>query len=186
MVVNNYGNDTISGFYLNYYMSDYNCYRGFHKLYNTIVLPHDSVTVPTGNFNGSEFPVPANFQPGDIFYRKFCFFTTIPNASNDIYIDNDARCDSVVLTNLTAGMNENTFSAANVNVFPNLFNNSLNIQSDIEIKTALLYNALGITQRQITVNKNELILESDGLPPGIYFIKLQTPKGTVIKKVVKE
>lgn len=189
VLIKNYGADTIHNFYLNHLFNfhDFRCNYLFHKLYTTTILPYDSVIVATGLISGESFTVPATTQPGDVVYPKLCFHTTVPNASNDKDVSNDQLCDSVAISGLVVtGIQQNSLNTIKINIFPNPFKTTLTIQADVDITQVEVYNALGVTQQKLLIGKHEFTLDNSALPAGIYFIKLETEKGQLIKKIIKE
>lgn len=178
--VKNYGNDTIHTFYLNFYAHYFLCYILFHKSYSTTILPGATVVVNTGGFQIQPFNYPS--PPATLLYQV-CLFTSIPNESNDINVMNDAFCDNISMIN--TGINESTAIDQIVKIFPNPFNESLNIQSDFQIKTIELTNALGSVIQTAVVNAKNYTLQNSDLKGGIYFLKIETEKGTATKKLLK-
>jgi hypothetical protein len=183
--VMNFGSDTVKSFYLNYY-SYINtgispCYILLHKFVNTAINPGGSLTVPTGTFYAQPFGA-STFTASQI-KQNICIFTTVPNASNDINIDNDAFCDSVLFT--VTGLNENALLAHNIQVYPNPSSSGFTIDSDVDIKTLEVVNSLGEVIKQEIINAKKYYLVDTPLKSGIYFLKLETEKGIVQKKIIK-
>ncbi|WP_317897035.1 T9SS type A sorting domain-containing protein [Aurantibacillus circumpalustris] len=185
VTVKNFATDTVKNFYINYY-SYINtgispCYILLHKFVDTAIIPGGSLTIPTVTFYAQPFPA-GNFTLSQITLN-ICLFTTVPNASNDINIDNDAFCDSVLFT--VTGLQENAMLAQNIQVYPNPSAAGFTVSSDIEIKTIELINSLGQTINKQSINGKECYLIGASLKPGIYFVKLETETGSVLKKVIK-
>ncbi|MQP23447.1 T9SS type A sorting domain-containing protein, partial [Flavobacterium sp. LMO8] len=81
-------------------------------------------------------------------------------------------------------MSTTDFETTTATVFPNPFNNSLQIESNITFKTMELYDVLG---KQIFNQNFENQLNTSYLAQGIYLLRLITEDGeVVVKKVVKE
>ncbi|WP_317897036.1 T9SS type A sorting domain-containing protein [Aurantibacillus circumpalustris] len=185
VVVKNFGADTVSSFFLNSYFVGTHCPFVLHKYYPVSIAPGATVSLQTGTFeiNAYFISTPVS-SPGSIVKVKTCLFTTIPNASNDINIDNDAFCDSVLFTVVT-GLKENTLLTPNIQIYPNPSDAGFTISSDFEIKAFELINSLGQIIRKESINAKEYYINASTLIPGIYFMKLETEKGIVQKKIIK-
>jgi hypothetical protein len=76
------------------------------------------------------------------------------------------------------------FETISATVYPNPFNNSLHIESNITFKTMELYDVLG---KQIINQPFVSQFNTSSLAQGMYFLRLITQDGEVlVKKVVKE
>ncbi len=73
---------------------------------------------------------------------------------------------------------------ANVNVFPNPSNGLINVNADAKIKTIKVFNLIGkqIFETKEINNKNAL-LSLHNTQDGIYLLKIETEKGTVIERI---
>jgi hypothetical protein len=142
VIVKNFGVDSVKSFYLNNYFAGTFCPFRLHKSYQVTIPPGATVSIQTGSFgiNAGFVPIPAP-EPGTITKVKMCIFTTVPNASNDVEIDNDSYCDSVLFT--VTGISENSLLEQSIQVYPNPSSNGFTIDSDVEIKTLELINSLG-------------------------------------------
>jgi hypothetical protein len=68
----------------------------------------------------------------------------------------------------------------NVKVFPNPFSNSITLQNTTDIKQVILMNITGQIMRVMDVNQEEnLMLQTEGLQPGIYLLRLIANDGSV-------
>lgn len=80
----------------------------------------------------------------------------------------------------------NDFSLSNfITIYPNPTNDILYMDNkeNIKVKKITLYNFLGKKILQIEKNTNQISLKS--LTKGVYFIKINTNKGNLLKKVIK-
>lgn len=186
--VKNFGADTVRSFYLNYYSyMNYGiswCYYLLHKLCQTPIPPGGIISVQTGTFYGQAFYYNSSYPPIDSMKLNMCLFTTVPNESNDIEIDNDAYCDSLVF--IVTGVDKNELTDKIVKVFPNPFNTAIHIRSEEKISEFEFYNSLGALMKKGTLNDKEVEINTKELSPGIYFLKIKTEKGTVAKKIVRD
>ncbi|MAL59609.1 MAG: hypothetical protein CMC14_06140 [Flavobacteriaceae bacterium] len=71
-----------------------------------------------------------------------------------------------------------------VKLYPNPVKEVLNIDSSNVIKRITIYNVLGVKLKEITQNFSEISLL--GMPAGLLFMEIESEKGTVIQKVIKE
>lgn len=99
-------------------------------------------------------------------------------------MSNDAFCDTLVFT--FTGIETNNLFAGRVEVFPNPFQNTLTLKSDVEIKNLEVRNALGEQQLKLELTSKELDLNLENLSSGVYFMRVETEKGFLTKKMIKE
>ena len=71
-------------------------------------------------------------------------------------------------------------------VFPNPASNILTIESDIIIKSIIIYDSFGQEILQQEAGNNSFKVNTNNYPPGIYFIQLETEKGQISQKVIFE
>ncbi|MBW8050104.1 MAG: T9SS type A sorting domain-containing protein [Cytophagales bacterium] len=87
-------------------------------------------------------------------------------------------CDSIIITtNLTVltGISTLTEQNTKIKIYPNPFSSSTTLQTDKAFKGAALtvYNSFGQQVKQIkNISGQTVILHSDNLPSGLYFIRL--------------
>jgi hypothetical protein len=83
-----------------------------------------------------------------------------------------------------SGINGNTLSNS-FTIYPNPSTNNLTIEtlqrSDIEI-----LNIEGQLIKSLAANNNKTIVDISALAKGMYFVKVKTDKGVVVRKFVKE
>ena len=89
--------------------------------------------------------------------------------------------DDINITDVT-GINETSYSA-NVNVFPNPTKNILNISSTENISVVKIINVFGQLVYSNNINSNHTVINTSGFAEGIYYIQMQTAKGTVTKNM---
>jgi len=185
VTVKNYGTDTVKSFYLNHYMPGFQlCSNLFHKLYQTAIAPGATVSLQMGTFSiQTYFSMPPGSQAGSTARVNMCFFTTVPDFKNDIEIDNDAFCDSILFTLTSIG--ENRITEEGFHMYPNPFKDGFTIDSDRDIKTIELMNSLGVLIKKEVIDSRKFFMDASALPPGIYFIKLNSDKGTGVQKIIK-
>jgi len=82
---------------------------------------------------------------------------------------------------------EDLFEQKNISfeIFPNPVSSSLNLNSDLIILKASIYNLRGDELVSFDeLNALELSLDRKGIESGLYFIEIKTAEGTAVKKVV--
>ena len=186
VTVKNFGSSPVHSFWLNN-TGWYDECTYFHKLYNMTILPGDTTVVQTGSFFGPAFTVPVPSQAGAVYHTQICMFTTVPDSLVDMKIDNDVHCDSIPATGIVvAGIRENKVNSIDIALWPNSFSDQLHIVSDVEINRTEVYNIVGTLQQQLDLKGKEAIVNTVRLPAGIYFIKIDTEKGSIVQKVIRQ
>jgi hypothetical protein len=185
VTVKNFGADTVKSFYLNSFADNMGgiqyCLFLLHK-YNQVNLPPGgTISIPTGSFYAQWFG--SDTSKYDSKNVDVCVFTSIPNQSNDTDINNDAYCENIFMT--TTGIEKNEVTGANFKLFPNPFNESLTIQSEENISGFSLYNSLGEKIREEVIFAKEYTIQTEGLVSGIYFIRIESENGLLVKKMIK-
>ncbi len=85
---------------------------------------------------------------------------------------------------IEGGLAEEDYNFA---VYPNPFNDQLNISFESESSEVMVFNAIGeMVQRVNTIGKSKLELDLSDQPSGIYFIKVRTGEEIQVRKIVKE
>ncbi len=183
VVIKNFGTDTVKQFYLNHFKGGLGCNSFFHKLYQATILPGGTLSVQTGTFEEQWSSI--IMQNPQAYFAKveLCFFTTIPNLTNDIGINNDSFCDSTVF--FITSLDENFLETSMITIFPNPAETGFTVSCDIPMHRIGVYTTLGDLVRQEEVNEREREISVVNLPSGLYFVRVETAKGTIIKKVLK-
>jgi hypothetical protein len=89
---------------------------------------------------------------------------------------------------LALGINE-LVKADDFTVFPNPSNNLVHITTQVEGITTIKYELLDVIGKQIfqkETKENQFTISVNNLVAGIYFLRIETNKGSVVKKIVKE
>lgn len=104
---------------------------------------------------------------------------TAGTLSNELYYDNFY---------LSGGtLNSETFEAAEFKTYPNPTSDVWNVQTTENIQTIEIFNTVGRLVKEVNVNANEAVINSDDLSTGIYFARIsnvfdQTKTIKLIKK----
>ena len=83
------------------------------------------------------------------------------------------------------GLDINEYSQeTKVNIYPNPTNDRLYIETEGEINNVVIYDVYG--RQQTTVNgQQSLSIDLSKLNAGIYFIKINTEEGNIVKRIIK-
>lgn len=90
---------------------------------------------------------------------------------------------------IPVGINEIQKEAVRFHVFPNPFSNKITVQIDEknnEATTVELYNVAGVLLKSLKPNSLEIVMDVSGYSAGVYFIKVNSKRGSTAQKVVKE
>ena len=86
------------------------------------------------------------------------------------------------------GVNVNEYSHnANVNIYPNPANDKLYIVTETEIEDVVVYDVYG--RHQVTEtpsHQDNLTIDVANLKSGIYFVKINTNEGNIVKRIIKQ
>ena len=76
---------------------------------------------------------------------------------------------------------------SSINVYPNPVNDVLFIETEVEINEVVVYTITGvIVGQQTTVNGQQTFIDVTNLNSGVYFVKVVTENGEVVKRFVKK
>jgi hypothetical protein len=184
VMVKNIGQQNINSFYLNNFTPMSWCDVIFHKAYNVNIAPGDSAIVQTGPFLITYNPMIYNSVPGSTITAMPCLFSSVPNGQLDSDISNDSFCKTFTVGYV--GIDENTKSDLNIIISPNPFNNELKIESSEPILNYKLMDVFGKILFAGNADNKTFNLKTENLIQGIYFLKVETEKGIITKKIVKE
>ena len=73
----------------------------------------------------------------------------------------------------------------NLGLYPNPVSDRLFIETDAEIKDVVIYDVYGRRLQSIVNNQQSLSIDVADLKSGIYFIKINTNKGNIVKRIIK-
>lgn len=182
--VKNFGTDIIADFYLNY-EGLINCGQPYHQKFNVTINPNAVVTVTTTIFNMPLMSSSYNPSSGTFKYNgNLCISTSVPNSENDIDIDNDSWCQLQSFE--PVGIRELTQMDNSIKLFPNPSQNYFMIEADNKLTKIEIINAAGELIHTELPDKQELKIDTQVWPKGIYFVKLKTEQGITLKKWVKD
>jgi hypothetical protein len=172
----NFGNQAVNSCYVNSRFSPL-CIGSRQLKVDTLINPGATIKIKTGPIHVSGEGVEVN---GKI---KLCFYTSVPDSTADSEPMNDWFCDSVQISGV--GVQELNNGGWSTLIFPNPFSSSFTIKSEFEITEVKVFNALGLLVFNQSGTGKEMVLEMEDLEKGIYFIRIDTEKGMVTKKLIK-
>ncbi len=136
---------------------------------NAIAVYNTNSVYTTGGYTGI-----VDFDPNGTVFNQ-----TSIGGSQDIFIHK--------LSELNVGLKPNSSHLSDITVFPNPFNDKLNVQFAVSLQGSQieLYNLLGslVYTNKITSN---LEIDMSQHPKGVYFIRIGTEEKMITKKIVKE
>lgn len=172
--VRNHSNQPTQGFNLNADLSFGVCPYSWQRWYDTLIPAGGTVKVNTGTLNLTGYISGQN--------ANLCLYTSTPDSQVDFNRNNDSYCMNVIVTSL----DENRFQKQNCTVFPNPFTTSFAFLSEFVISEVKVFNALGEVVLSQTATGKEGSIDMHNFKEGIYFVSVETEKGTVTKKLMKQ
>ena len=98
----------------------------------------------------------------------------------------ESQYANVVTVNTTSSEGIEEF-ASSFSVYPNPVNDVLFIETEVEINEVVVYTITGvIAGQQSTVNGQQATIDVANLNSGVYFVKVVTENGEVVKRFVKK
>ena len=101
------------------------------------------------------------------------------------------NCTSVYYLNMT-GINKSDFSETHLSIYPNPINDQLNIAFDLfnsENINISIVDMIGKTVYEENTNTNGGVfykkLNTENIPKGVYFIKIETKNEHIVRKIIK-
>ena len=78
--------------------------------------------------------------------------------------------------------------ASSLHVYPNPVNDNLYLEVDDDIKEVSVYNITGmmVYNEQFTNYNERLTIDLSNFDNGIYFVKIKSDSGEILKKIVKQ
>ena len=143
------------------------------------VLPGDTVWV-----TGTQFANKYISATSQTAQAQYCYYVSVPNEQVDKNLQDNQLCknfDFVITSN-----QKNVKDEVVLKLFPNPFNQHLQLQSDKILKEVKLVNGLGQVVFTKSLNSTNEQLDLPELASGIYFVNVKTESGVVLKKLIKE
>ena len=73
----------------------------------------------------------------------------------------------------------------NFNIYPNPVNDKLYIVTEEEVKEVVVYDVFGRRQQLSAISGQSSVIDVSDLKSGIYFVKINTEKGNIVKRIIK-
>ena len=139
--------------------TSYNVYRGTEKLANVTTT----------------YYLAEGLEPN----TEYCF--TIAAANSISESEKSAEACAKTLDNV--GLNE---LSSSLNVYPNPVNDKLYIETDVEIEDVVVYDVFGRQQdNKTTRQQGDATIDVSKLDAGVYFVKIKTAEGEIVKRIIK-
>ena len=94
------------------------------------------------------------------------------------------RTAKVILKSWEDNIEENT--TINCNVYPNPTNDRLYIEAETEIEDVVVYDIYGRCQQLSAISGQPSVIDVYDLKSGIYFVKINTHEGNIVKRIIKK
>ncbi len=111
---------------------------------------------------------------------------------NNVYVEvvavyeNDKTSVGVV-KEITAEENISDIVSDNINIYPNPANDRLYIETQTKTLTVEIYDVYGRLQDNKTISQQDnVVVDVANLKTGIYFVKINTEKGNIVKRIIKD
>lgn len=120
-------------------------------------------------------------ENGDPVFNELLFIENYINiAANNLYSNNSPTANAINFATLsTQDLIEDTSFA----IYPNPTSDSIHIKTAYTVETVELYDMLG---KHVLTSKNNTHIKVGSFPSGVYFLKIQTDRGSITKKIVVE
>ena len=129
----------------------------------------------------------ATVDNNEIYYTPAIGIVATDSLVYRVYDALGASDTAVVYINVAGvtGLDEITYVA--VKVYPNPFSSNVSIRSSATINQINLFDVTGTLVKTIsTIESNTLELNTEELSPGIYFVRMNSVNGILVKKIVKQ
>ena len=94
---------------------------------------------------------------------------------------------AVIYINVTGITGLDAIADVAVKVYPNPFTNNVSVRSSAVISQVDLFDVTGTLVKTISsIESNTVELNTEELSAGIYFVKMNSVNGTLVKKIVKQ
>jgi hypothetical protein len=93
-----------------------------------------------------------------------------------------------IVKEITAEENISDIFTDNISVFPNPVNDRLYIEAETEVEDVIVYDIYGRVQnfRNSETQRLSNSIDVSNLKAGIYFVKINTEKGNIVKRIIKD
>ena len=120
--------------------------------------------------------IPSYTVEGLEYNTEYCFTVTAVNE-----VGESEKSDEACAKTKGEGVEE---LASSFNIYPNPVNDKLYIETEVEIERVVVYDVYG--RQQSTDNGQQSFIDVADLNSGVYFVKVVTNEGEVVKRFVKK
>jgi fibronectin type 3 domain-containing protein len=142
------------------------------KGYEVYVNTADTTGFQMGYTNGTAYVAGTNKESSFEFY-VIAFDDSIVSAASE-------PCTVTIVDDAIEEMN------ASFNIYPNPVNDKLVIETEEIVKEVFVYDIYGRRQELSAVSYQPSAIDVSGLNSGVYFVKVVTANGEIVKRFVKE
>ncbi len=111
-------------------------------------------------------------------YEEYCFTVTASNSAGE-----SAHSNRECVTTYDVSIDEITTS---FNIFPNPVDDKLYIETEVEIEEVSIFDIYGRRQELSAVSCQPSAIDVSNLNSGVYFVKVVTNEGEVVKRFIKK
>ena len=132
-----------------------------------------------GYLEGNEISIKVwNSTSGEIIKPDFTFETKYKTYSENVYPSEDGKYSiAKIIKSSSVSINE-------ILIYPNPTNDIINISSVNQINEINLLNFLGQSIKNFIVSSKHCKFDISDFKNGVYFLKIETPEGIIIKKII--
>lgn len=185
----NYGLDTLKAININFINTQFQnfCGRNYYlEEFNNLLVPPQGTVEALTNWITDSYNSWTSYIPGNLALGNVCFWTSIPNNNSDANHLNDRFCanfNAIVLGNKSAlSASENN----EIVISPNPVFDKFQIQFKTQTLTIQRLSLFEMDGKPIhlLVDSNEVNISH--LAKGMYVLVIETNKGNVYKKIIKD
>ena len=122
--------------------------------------------------------IPSYTVEGLEYNTDYCFTVTAVNE-----VGESEKSDEACAKTKDDGVGE---LASSFNIYPNPVNDKLYIETEIEIEEVSIFDIYGRRQELSAVSCQPSAIDVSNLNSGVYFVKVVTNDGEVVKRIVKK
>jgi hypothetical protein len=127
-------------------------------------------------------------QYGDGFYR-------ILNSKGKVIVNGagDFGAEASCVLSIVEGVEEEPEPGegieevtSSINMYPNPVNDKLYIEAEMEVEEVVVYDVFGRQQKLSAISGQQSVVDVTSLNSGVYFVKVVTRNGEIVKRFVKK
>ena len=110
---------------------------------------------------------------------------TVSNKA-EIFFDYNAPIETNFANTQFQSLGVADFTNTSIAIYPNPSNSQINIRSEQELASVLLFDVQGRLLQAVKPNAMSVVLDVTGKSAGMYFVRITTSDGTITRKIIKE